>query len=101
MPLHSSCIDRPGAVAGIDAGAAELENFAGIGDERRDVVFRGRIERAEPRRRLAPDQPVGADDRVGAAAAAVIEHQQVIADLVVPVEIAPQRCPCRAAAAPP
>ena len=80
--------DRPGAVAGIDAGAAELEDFAGIGDQRRDVVFGGRVERADPRRRVAPDQPVGADHRLGAAAAAVVEHQQVIADLVVAVAVA-------------
>ena len=83
--------DRTGAIPGIDAGTPEFENFAGVGDEPGDVVFRGRVERAAAGRRLAPDQPIGADDAIGAAAPAVIEHEQVIADPVVPVEIAPPR----------
>ena len=84
--------DRPGTIAGIDAGAAEFEDLAGIGDQRRDIVFRRRIEGTVPRRRLAANEAVGADHGLGAAAAAVVEHQEVIADLVelVPVAALPR-----------
>ena len=80
--------DGPRAISRIDAGAAELENLAGIGDQPRNVVLGGRIKRAEPRRRVAPDQAVGPDDGLRAAAPAVVEHQEVIADLVIPVAVA-------------
>ncbi len=66
--------DRPRAIAGIDTGPAEFEDLAGIGDQGRDIVFGGRIERTEARRRLAPNQPVGADHGIEAAAATVVEH---------------------------
>ena len=80
--------DRPRPVAGVDAGTAELEDFAGIGDQRPDVVFGGRIEGAQPRRRVAPNQPIGADNSIEPGAAAVVQDQQVIADLVEPVVVA-------------
>ena len=32
MPLHNSCMTGRGAIAGVDAGTAELEDLAGIGD---------------------------------------------------------------------
>ena len=80
---------RPLAVGGIDAGTAELEDLAAIGDERRYVVFGSRIEPAEPRRGLRAGSGGRCRRRVrGRAAAAVVEHQQMIAALVEPVEVA-------------
>ena len=51
--------DGRGAVSHIDAGAAEFQDLAGIGDQRRDVVFGGRIERAD----AAPQRRGGSGDR--------------------------------------
>ena len=82
---------RTGAIPCIDAGPSQFENFAGISDEPGDVIFGRRVERAEPGRRLAPDQPIGADDAIGTASPAVVEYQEVIADAVVAIEVAPQR----------
>ena len=82
--------DRAGAVAGIDAGAAELENLAGIGDKAGDIVFAGRVEPAAARRRLAPNQAIGAHHCLGAAAAGVVDHHEMVAAVVEQVAVEAQ-----------
>ncbi len=83
--LHGRAVAR----ARIDAGASELEDLAGRGDDRGDVVLAGRVEAAVPRRRLAADEAVGSHHRFGAAAARVVADEEVVADAVEAVKIAP------------
>jgi hypothetical protein len=49
MPPQSSCSVPRVRYGRIDAGPAELQDLAREGDQRRDVVFRRRIEAPEPR----------------------------------------------------
>ena len=100
MPRHSSCMTERVAVAGIDAGAAELEDLAGIGEQRRDVVFVGRVELAALRRRRRG----GSADRCrpprrGRGRRAVVDDQQMIAIFVEAVEVAPRALPSPASGA--
>ena len=59
--------------------------------DRRDVVFVRRVEVAQPRRRLALDQPVGADDALRAGTDRVVHHQQMVGDRIEGVAVAPAR----------
>ncbi len=59
---------RPGAVGGFDAGPAKLEDFARMGDQRRDVVFGRGIEAAVAHRGRPAHQPIGANNRLGSGA---------------------------------
>ena len=61
----------------------------GRGDDRGDVVLGGRVEAAVPLRRGAADEPVGSHHRLRAAAARVVADEEVVADAVEAVEIAP------------
>ena len=79
---------HPAAIGGIDAGPPELQDAAREVHDRRDVVLVGRVEAAEPRRGLALDQPVGADDALRAVADRVVHHQQMVRDGVEHVAVA-------------
>jgi hypothetical protein len=56
--------------------------------KRRNVEFTCRVKAAQLGCRSAPDQAVGADDRVGTSAAAVVKDEKVIATIVKVVGIA-------------
>ena len=73
--------------AGIDAGAAELQNLAGLGHDRVDVVLPGRIEAAVRVRHRTPEQAIGADHLV-TGAAVVVDHQQMVGISIEAVEVA-------------
>jgi hypothetical protein len=79
--------DGAGAVVGVDAGAAELQDLARIAHERRDVVLARRIEAARAHRRAAAHQPIGSDHAVGPAPQGAVDHQQMVAVVVEAVEL--------------
>ena len=88
-------LDRPlGAVGLEDAGAAELQEEAVpvAGDQPADIELAGRIEAAALLGHGLAEQPVSTDDRRAAMVGAVyvvIEDQQMIAEAVIAVAIAP------------
>ena len=86
QPTPEDLHHRPGAILGIDAGAAEFKNFAGILQKRRNVIFARGIEAAGFGRSLAPDQAIGADDRVFIFTR-MIENKQMIAMIIKRIEI--------------
>src|SRR5947209_6235773 len=74
-------------ISGGNAASVRAGSMA-PGSRRRMSTYRSGRERAELGCRLAPDQPVSADHGVQPAAAAVVEHQQMIADRVEGVAVA-------------
>ncbi len=58
--------------------------------DRRNVEFLGRIEATQPDCRIPPNQPIGSDDAVGAAA--MVEDEEVIAIIIKLVDIATSAC---------
>src|SRR5205823_4061071 len=82
--LHGGAL----AIGRVNAGTAQLKNFAGMSDERRDVVLGCRIEATQPDGRLSPEQPVSSDDRVLSAPAGVVKDQEMIAIVVEAIHIA-------------
>ncbi len=89
------------AVGRQHAGAAELEELqiAVARDQRADVEFAGGVEAAILLRQRLAQQPIGADHRrsVGGlpVAGGMIEHQQVIADRVIGIDVAAREQPAR------
>ena len=61
-PVPEQLHGRSLAIGGIDARTPQFEDFAGMGDERSDVVFVSRIETAKPSSRFPPEQPIGSDN---------------------------------------
>jgi hypothetical protein len=82
---------RPRAVLRVDAGAAELEQLARHRQRLGDVELGRGVEALVAVGDRAAQQPVGADDRFGALALGVVDHQQVVAVIVEPVDVAARR----------
>src|SRR3546814_9037761 len=68
-----------------------FRSLSGIGRQAVDLVFVAGVELAAPGGPFASHHAVSADHRVGAAAALLVEHQQVVAKIVEGVEVA-ARC---------
>ena len=89
------------AVGRQHAGAAELEELQiGVArDQPADVEFARRVEAAIFLRQRLAQQPIGADHRrpvgVLAVAGGMIEHQQVVADRVIGIDVAAREQPAR------
>jgi hypothetical protein len=83
--LHSGSL----AIRRIDTRTAELEDFPLVRDNRRDVVFVGRIEAPKAPGRVPPKQPIRSDDGIAAPAISVVEDEQVIAVIIKAIKIAP------------
>jgi hypothetical protein len=79
------------AIGRIDAGTAELQDLALVGEQRLDVVFVAGVELAAPRRAFAPHHPIGADHAGGARAALLVEDEKMVAILVEGIEVAANR----------
>ena len=75
-------------IGSVDAGASELENFAWMGDERRNVVLGCRIEPRQTGCRLPPEQSVSPDNPI-MAAAGMVQDQEVIAIVIEAIDVAP------------
>jgi hypothetical protein len=60
-----------------------------VRDERRDVVFVGRIETAEAARCFPPQEPVGSYDWIATPTISAVKDEQVIAVIIKAIEIAP------------
>jgi len=86
MPRHRR-------VPRVDAGAPELQHLAGPGFQLGQVELARGVE-AGPGSPRAPDQAVGADDRVAGVALGRVEHEQVVRRVVEAVEVA-RRLPHR------
>ena len=86
------------AIFGMNAGAAKLEKILArmTLKQRRDVEFALAVEAAVPRRDLAAQQPVGADDLRLLPAETItrreIDNQQMIAKFVKAADVAPHQC---------
>src|SRR3546814_5031840 len=74
-----------------DVCSSDLQDLSGIGRQAVDLVFVACVELAAPGGPFASHHAVSADHRVGAAAALLVEHQQVVAKIVEGVEVA-ARC---------
>ena len=89
------------AVGRQHAGTAELEELqiAVARDQSADVEFARAVEVAILLRHGLPQQPIGADHRravgVLAVARGMIEHQEVIADRVIGIDVAAREQPAR------
>jgi hypothetical protein len=88
-PAPQQLHGRTLAIGGIDARASKLENFAWMGDERRNVVLGCGIKAPQTGCRLSPEQPVSSDNPVLAARAGVVEDQEVIAIIIEAIDVAP------------
>ena len=83
--------DAAAAILGIDARAAELDHLARLLQQRRKVEFLGGIEAVVGDGDRSPQQPVGADDADGAVALVAVDHQQMVADRIEGIGVAPRR----------
>ena len=88
------------AVGREHAGAPELEELHVLvaGDEAGDVEFAGGVEAAKVLCQRLTQQTIGADDRRPAGLAlarVVVDHQQVVADRVIGVDVAAGKHPAR------
>ena len=83
------------------AGAAEFEELqiAVARDQRADVEFAGGVEAAIFLRQRLAQQPIGADHRRPVdglpVAGGMIEHQQMVADRVIGIDVAAREQPAR------
>ncbi len=83
------------------AGTAELKELqiAVMRDQGADVEFAGGVETAILFSERLPQQPIGADDgrpiQRAAIARGMVEHQQVVADRVIAIDVAAREQPAR------
>jgi hypothetical protein len=87
MPRHNRVI----VVLLRYAAAPQLEQLSAggrLGDQRRQVVFARRVEAVVHARDDLTEQAVGADDVRPVAGHAVVDHQQMVADRIIAVDVA-------------
>ena len=82
---------RPPAIMPVHAGPSELQHPPRKAHQRRNVVFARRIEPPDPLRRLPLHQPIGSHHALGPRPDRMVDHQQVVSDWIVQVDVAPRR----------
>ena len=73
------------------AGAPQFQHLTGKIRHRGNIVLIGRVEPADPGHRLGPDQPIGRHHALRPRPDRVVNHQQMVRNRVIGIDVASQR----------